>query len=99
MWVRILSFIKNYSRKLRVAKIQMLRCLSGHTFRERIRKKNITKGLKVPNIEEKIKENHLKWIKHFQRWNISKSVRQLQSRNSRDGSRKTNDDLEAVRKI
>ena len=44
--------------------------MSKHTLREKIKNKDIRNGLGplgVPNIEETIKYNHLRWFKYVQR--------------------------------
>ena len=48
-------------------------------MRDRIRYKDINKGLRVKNIEEKMKENRLKWFEHVQRRGIRETVRKVES--------------------
>ena len=45
------------------------------------------KGLGVANIEEMMKENHLRWFEHVQRQDINELVRKIESWNSIDFKR------------
>ena len=53
--------------------------MSGHTLRDRIRNEDIWKGLGFANIEEKMKDNHLRWFEYLQRQGIIESVRKIES--------------------
>lgn len=72
--------------------MRMLQWMSGHTLRDRNRNENIKKGLKVANIEEKMKENRLRWF----RWGISKLVRTIEvgARQTPKRARKAEDNLQ-----
>ena len=61
------AFRKGHSRKMGVAEMRMLRWMSEHTLKDGIRSKNIIKGLRVLNIDEKMKENRLRYIGLVQR--------------------------------
>lgn len=60
--------------------MQMLQWMSGHTLRDIIQKEDIKKGLGVENIEQKMKENVLRWFGHEQRQGISELVYKIKVR-------------------
>ena len=60
------TFGQNHIRKMGIAEIRMLRWTSLHTLTDRILNEDIIKGLRVANIEKKMKGNHLRWFGHVQ---------------------------------
>ena len=61
-------------------------------MRDRIRNEDIRIGLRVANIEEKMKENRLRWSGHVQRQ--GKKDRKLQLERLKNRAKNTKDDLE-----
>ncbi|KAJ7957676.1 Retrovirus-related Pol polyprotein LINE-1 [Quillaja saponaria] len=57
---------KQHSHKMGVAKIRMLRWMTGHTRKDRIRNEEIRKKVEVAPIEEKMRENCLCRFGHIQ---------------------------------
>ena len=57
----------------------MLRWMSGHTLRDRIRNESIRKELGVANIEDKMKENRLRQFGHVRRREEIAPVRKVES--------------------
>ena len=58
----MLGFRKDHIRKMRVAEMRMLRWMSGHILRDRIRNEDIRKGLGVANIEKKNERKSFKMV-------------------------------------
>ena len=73
---------------MRVAKMQILRWMSWHTLRAKIRNKDIRKGLGVANIKKEMKEKRLSWFELVQRQGISEPVRKIESWSSEDLKRR-----------
>ena len=55
--------------------MRLLQWMSWHTLRDKIRNEDIRKGLGVANIEEKMKENHLRRFGNVHRQHISELIR------------------------
>ena len=52
---------------MEVAEVRMLECMSRLTLRDGIQNEDIRKGLRVANIEKKMKQNRFRWFEHMQR--------------------------------
>ena len=52
---------------MNVAEMRMLRSMCGKTRRDKIRNERIHEMIEVAPIEEKIRENRLRWFCHIQR--------------------------------
>ncbi|KAJ7982614.1 Retrovirus-related Pol polyprotein LINE-1 [Quillaja saponaria] len=70
------SVKKQHSHEMGVAEIRMLRWMTGHTRKDRIRNEENRKKVKVAPIKEKMKENRLRWFRHIQRRPIDAVVKQ-----------------------
>ena len=53
-------------------------------MRDKIQNEDIRKVLEVANIEEKMKDNHLRWFGHVQQYGICELVTKIESWSSRD---------------
>ncbi|EXC32766.1 hypothetical protein L484_019880 [Morus notabilis] len=62
-----------------VAEMRMLRWMSGHTRMDRIRNEVIRSKVGVAPIEDKVRENHLRWYGHVQRRSLDAPVRAWES--------------------
>lgn len=78
------AFKNDHRKKMGVAEMRMLRWMSGYTLRDRIRNDNIRKELGVANIENKMKENRLRWFGHVQRREEVAPVRRVESWTTED---------------
>ncbi|KAJ7957491.1 Retrovirus-related Pol polyprotein LINE-1 [Quillaja saponaria] len=56
---------KQHSHKMGVAEVRMLRWMTEHTRKDRIRNEEILKKVEVASIEEKMRENRLRWFEHI----------------------------------
>ena len=55
--------VKSYNaQKMSVAEIHMLRWMCGNTRRDKVRNEDILIKIGVAPIEEKMRENHLRWF-------------------------------------
>jgi len=60
--------IKRYhAQKMSVAEIPMLRWRCGNTRRDKLRNEDIRTKIGVASIEEKMRENRLRWFGHVRR--------------------------------
>ena len=61
--------------KLRVTEMRMLRWICGKTLKDRIRNEHIREIVGVAPIEDKMRENRLRWFGHIQRKPLDALVR------------------------
>ncbi|KAL6494135.1 Glycine--tRNA ligase, chloroplastic/mitochondrial 2 [Orobanche gracilis] len=64
--------------KMPVAEMRMLRWMCGHTRKDRVRNEIIRTKVGVTCIENKMRENRLKWFGHIKRREMSAPVRRLE---------------------
>ena len=81
---KLWAFGKDHSRMMGIAELQMLSWISRYTLRDKIQNEDIRKVLEVANIEEKMKDNHLRWFGHVQQYGICELVTKIESWSSRD---------------
>ena len=58
--------LKQHVNKLRVTEMRMLRWICGKTLKDRIRNEHIREMVGVAPIEDKMRENRLRWFGHIQ---------------------------------
>jgi len=71
--------IKRYhAQKMSVAEMCMLRWMCGNTRRDKVRNENIRTKIDVAPIEEKMRENRLRWFDHVRRKATDALVRRVE---------------------
>jgi len=60
----MLGYKRHYVQKMSVAEMHMLRWMCGNTRRYKVRNKDIRTKISVASIEEKMRENRLRWFGH-----------------------------------
>ncbi|KAL6554932.1 hypothetical protein OROGR_006190 [Orobanche gracilis] len=65
--------------KMSVAEMRMLRWMCGHTRKDRVRNEIIRTKVGVTCIENKMRENRLRWFGHIKRREMGAPVRRLES--------------------
>ena len=66
---------KQYVSKMNVVEMRILRWLCGKTRRDKVRNERIRKMIEVAPIDEKMRENRLRWFGHIQRRSTNALVR------------------------
>src|SRR4029450_2942072 len=66
---------QQHLHKVNVAEMRMLRWMCGKTRKDRIRNEHIRERVGVAPIEDKMRENQLRWFGHVQRRPLTASVR------------------------
>lgn len=64
--------------KMTVAEMRMLRWMCGHTRKDRLRNEVIREKVGVASIEEKMRENRLRWFGHVKRRSGDAPVRRIE---------------------
>ena len=60
--------IKRYhAQKMSIAEMRMLRWMCGNTKRDKVRNEDIRNKISVASIEEKMRENRLRWFGYVRR--------------------------------
>jgi len=63
----MLAIKRYHAQRMSVAEMHMLRWMCGNTRRDKVRNKDIRTKIGVTSVEEKIKENRLRWFSHIRR--------------------------------
>ena len=79
--------VNKHVSKMNVDEMMMLRWMCGKTRRDRIRNERIHKMIEVAPIEEKMRENRLRWFDHIQRRPINALVRKSNDIHIEDNAR------------
>ena len=58
---------RHHAQKMSVAEMRMLRWMCGNTQRDKVRNEDIRTKIGVASIEEKMRENCLRWFDHVRR--------------------------------
>ena len=64
IWHRMLGYKENHAPKMSVAEMRLLCWMCGNTRRDKVRNKDIRTDIGVVSIEEKMRENRLRWFDH-----------------------------------
>ena len=67
-----------YVQKMSVVEMCMLRWRCGNTRRDKVRNEDIRTKIGVASIEEKMRENHLRWFGHVRRKLTDASIRRVE---------------------
>ena len=68
----------NHVHKMNVAEMRMLRWMCGHTRKDKLRNEFIRTKVGVAPIEDKLRENRLRWFGHVYRRPLEAPVRRLE---------------------
>jgi len=69
---------ESYASKVRVAEMRMLRWMSGHTKLDKVCNESIREKAEVVPIEDKLREERLRWFGHVKRRHMEVLVRQVE---------------------
>ena len=69
---------RHHIQKMSVAEMRMLRWMCGNTIKDKIRNEEIRKKVGVAPIENKMRENHLRWFGHIRRRPNDAPVRRME---------------------
>ena len=58
---------RHHAQKMSVAEMHMLRWMCSNTQRDKVRNEDIRTKIGVAFIDEKMRENHLRWLDHVRR--------------------------------
>ena len=74
-------------QKMSVAEMRMLRWMSGNTMRDKVRNEIIRKKLGVAPIEDKMRENRLRWFGHVKRRPRDAPIRKIEGWSNNESAR------------
>ena len=69
---------RHHAQKMSVAEMCMLRWMCGNTQRDKVRNEDIRTKIGVASIEEKMRENRLRWFDHVRRRPTNAPVRRVE---------------------
>ena len=69
---------RHHARKMSVTEILILRWMCDNTRRDKVRNEDIHTKIGVPSIEEKMRENRLRWFDHVRRRPTDAPVRRVE---------------------
>jgi len=69
---------RHHAQKMSVVEIRMLRWMCGNTRRDKMRNEDILTKIGVASIEEKMRENCLRWFGHVRRRPTDAPVRRVE---------------------
>jgi len=58
------AIMRHHTQKMSVAEMRILRWMCDNTLRDKVRNENIRTKIGVASIEEKMRENRLRWFGH-----------------------------------
>ena len=76
---------KQYTQKISIAEMRMLRWMCGKTWMDKVRNEDICSLVGVAPIEDKMRENRLQWFGHIGRRPIDAPVRRVKKINIEQG--------------
>ena len=68
---------RHHAQKMSIADMRMLRWMCGNTRRDKVRNEDIRTKIGVASIEEKMRENRLRWFGHVHRRPTDAPVRRV----------------------
>ena len=74
----MLGYKETHAQKMSVAEMRMLHWMCGNTQRDKVRNEDIRTKIDVASIEEKIRENRLRWFGHVRRRPTDVPVRRVE---------------------
>lgn len=75
--LQVLGSSKTTYPKMSVVEMRTVRWMSGTTLNDRINNENIRDKLEAAPVEDKMRENHLRWFDHVESRLIDATVRRI----------------------
>ena len=69
---------RHHAHKMSVVEMHMFRWMCGNTRRDKVRNKDIRTKIDIASIEEKMRENRLRWFGHVRRRPTDAPVRRVE---------------------
>ena len=74
----MLGYKRHHAQKMSIAKMRMLCWMFGNTGRDKVRNEDIHTKIGVASIEEKMRENRLRWFGHVRCRHTDVPVRRVE---------------------